>query len=183
LAVLGTSRSKVGSTFVDVLSAQAADHPDRILYTFLDDCGHQAAQVSVHDLHRRACAIAAALQRHRAAGERALLVYPPGLEFISGFLGCLYAGVVAVPAYPPRLNRPDPRLRAIVGDARCRFVLTSRGVLAHLRESTVAQIPEIGQAVWMATDEVDDAYAEEWRPVHSRGDDLAFLQFTSGSTA
>src|SRR6516164_4091548 len=59
-----------------------------------------------------------------APGSRALLLFPPGLEFISAFFGCLYAGVVAVPAYLPRLNRPMTRLQSIVADARPSAVLT-----------------------------------------------------------
>ncbi len=64
-------------------------------------------------------------------GERALLLYPPGLEYVAAFFGCLYAGVVAVPVYPPRPNRPDPRFLAILADARARVVLTTSAILPN----------------------------------------------------
>ena len=74
------------------------------------------------ELDRRARALAARLQARGLAGRRALLLYPPGLEFIAAFFGCLYAGVVAVPAYPPRPNRPDD---PAAGDRRGRPAVRS----------------------------------------------------------
>ncbi len=92
--------------------------------------------------------IAAALQAGSAAGERALLLYPPGLEYIAGFFGCLYAGVIAVPAYPPdpmRLERTLPRLRAIIRDAQARVVLTTSFILG-MAEALFEQAPELARA-------------------------------------
>src|SRR5205807_1551124 len=93
-------------------------------YTFLVDGEGEEVFLSYGELDRRARAIAARLQAAGAAGERVLLLYPPGLDYIAAFFGCLYAGAVAVPAYPPRLNRNLSRLQAVVADARAKFALT-----------------------------------------------------------
>ncbi|NNC00513.1 AMP-binding protein, partial [Corallococcus exiguus] len=101
------------------------------LYTFLGDDGEETVW-SASDLDVRARRIASALRERGAQGERVLLLYPPGLDYIAGFFGCLYAGAVAVPAYPPdpmRLERTLPRLRAIIQDARASVVLTTSGIL------------------------------------------------------
>ncbi|HVR99607.1 MAG TPA: AMP-binding protein, partial [Thermoanaerobaculia bacterium] len=110
-------------------------------------------------------------------GERALLLYPPGLEFVAAFFGCLYAGVIAVPAYPPRSRRPDSRLRGIAMDCRPRVVLTTAALLAR-REALVGQVAELASALWLDTETLDDP-SSGFEP--SPGD-IAFLQYTSGST-
>src|SRR4051794_11876895 len=97
-------------------------------FTFLGDGdvdGDGGVRLGFSGLDRKARAIAAGLQAAGLAGERALLISPPGLDFLPAFFGCLYAGVVAVPAYPPRPNRPMPRLRGIAADASPRAILTT----------------------------------------------------------
>ncbi|HVS00719.1 MAG TPA: amino acid adenylation domain-containing protein, partial [Thermoanaerobaculia bacterium] len=116
--------------------------------------------------------LGAFLQENGAAGERVLLLYPPGLEFVAGFLGCLYGGAIVVPAYPPRSNRPDSRLTAIVKDARPRFALTTPA-LAQLAEGYAERV--------VAAEELDPGLAERW--VQPAANEIAFLQYTSGSTA
>src|SRR6185503_306681 len=111
------------STIAGVLRARALDTPERIAYRFLRDGEVEESALSYAALDEKARAIAAWLQEAGAAGERAILLYPPGVEFVAAFFGCLYAGVVAVPAYPPRPNRPDARIQQIVADAAARFVL------------------------------------------------------------
>ncbi len=149
---------------------------------FLRDGEEEAEASSFGALDRRARAIAARLQAAAGFGERALLLYPPGLEFIRAFFGCLYSGVVAVPAYPPRVGRPQPRLRSILGSARPRFVLTHRA-LAESREALAREVPGIETLEWLATEELAEGDAELWREHRPAPEDLAFLQFTSGSTA
>ena len=92
----------------------------------------EADRATWGELDRRAQQVAAALRRASSPGDRALLLYPPGLDFIAAFFGCLYAGVVAVPAYPPRPQRDLPRLRAIVADAAPAVALTASSVLAEI---------------------------------------------------
>jgi thioester reductase-like protein len=137
------------------------------------------------DVDRRARAVAARLVDLGMTGERALLLFPPGLDFIAGFFGCLYAGVVAVPAYPPdptRLAATLPRLSAIVRDARPAVVLTTTAVQA-LADGLAAVAPDVAVLEALAVDAADPAWGDAWRPPRIDGRTLAFLQYTSGSTA
>src|SRR5215211_502461 len=105
-----------GPSLVELTQAHAQGQPQLCLYTFLRAEASEEERLSCALLDLRARALAARLQTERAVGERVLLLYPAGLEFIVSFLSCLYAGAVAVPAYPPRRNRGQDRLRAIVRD-------------------------------------------------------------------
>ncbi|HVR99639.1 MAG TPA: AMP-binding protein, partial [Thermoanaerobaculia bacterium] len=174
------------ATLVNLLRARAQEHPERPAYTFLLDGEVETARLTYGDLDRQARAIAALLQERGAAGERALLLFPPGLEFVAAFFGCLYAGVVAVPAYPPRPGQEQPRLRSILADARPRFALTTAALAARLK--TLAEddpaFAALGRlAVEPFLDHGVEERAEDWREPALSGDALAFLQYTSGSTA
>jgi len=112
------------STLVEMLRTRAGESPAARAFAFLDDGGAEE-RLSYAELDERARAIAVQLLERSARGERVLLLYPPGLEYIAAFFGCLYAGAVAVPAYPPRQNRSLPRLRSILADARPLVALTT----------------------------------------------------------
>src|SRR5437868_4796605 len=115
-------------TLVELLKWRASAGCGGPAYSYLVDGETQEVSISYEELDRQARAIAASLQSVAASGEHALLLYPPGLDFIAGFFGCLYAGLVAIPAYPPdpaRLNRSLPRLQAIVADSRLAVALTT----------------------------------------------------------
>src|SRR5919112_794634 len=104
-------------TLIELLRLRALHQPDRLAFKFLVDGETEELAVTYGELEKQARGFAAWLQTQVCAGDRVLLLYPPGLEYISAFLGCLYAGVVAVPAYPPRLNRNFSRIEKIVGNA------------------------------------------------------------------
>ncbi|HEV2856372.1 MAG TPA: AMP-binding protein, partial [Thermoanaerobaculia bacterium] len=165
------------------MNHRAVEGPDRIAYRFLADGEVEEESLTYAELDRRARALGACLQEMGAEGERALLLYPPGLEFVTAFLGCLYGGVVAVPAYPPRSNRPDSRLQAIAEDARPRLALTTPA-LRDRAAGFAVQNPSLAGVRWVATSEVDPGIAERWRQGAALGPEWpAFLQYTSGSTA
>ncbi|WP_244238652.1 fatty acyl-AMP ligase, partial [Corallococcus terminator] len=154
------------------------------LYTFLGEVDGDETVLSAFELEVRARRIAAALQARGAVGERVLLLYPPGLDYIAGFFGCLYAGAVAVPAYPPdpmRLERTLPRLRAIIQDAQASVVLTTSGIL-ELSDFVFEQAPDFRALHWMATDTLPEGGERDWRTPDVGAQSLAFLQYTSGST-
>jgi amino acid adenylation domain-containing protein len=171
------------STLVEVLCQRTLESPSQVAYRFLSDGEEEESSLTYAELDRRARALGAFLQENGAAGERALLLYPPGLEFVTAFLGCLYGGVVAVPAYPPRSNRPDPRLQAIAEDSRPLLALTT-AALRDRAPAFAAHNPSLAGVRWVATAEIDPKLAESWRPAGDLGPEtLAFLQYTSGSTA
>lgn len=178
------------TTMVEILRGRAALHGDLIAYTFLEDGEQNERSVTYAELDRRARAIAATLHRehgageHGAAGTRAILLYPPGLDYIAAFFGCLYAGVVAVPAYPPdptRLGRSLPRLQAVFADAEAGCLLTTAAI-SRLAESLFRYAPDLKDAQWLTTDTVAEGAESAWTPPPVTADSLAFLQYTSGST-
>ncbi|HEX9670633.1 MAG TPA: AMP-binding protein, partial [Thermoanaerobaculia bacterium] len=167
------------ATLVELLRRRARERPDEVVYTFLLDGETAAAALTYGELDARARAVAALLAEHGAAGERALLLYPPGLDYVGAFFGCLYAGVVAVPVYPPPPHRPPTRLLAILGDARPQLALADRATLARGGR----QLAAAAGLRLLATDDLPAERAAAWREPALDGESLAFLQYTSGSTA
>ncbi|WP_026736727.1 fatty acyl-AMP ligase [Fischerella sp. PCC 9605] len=170
------------STFVELLSYRAQKQVEQKAYTFLKSGETEAEKLTYGELHLQAQAIAASLQSLNAGGERALLLYQPGLDFIAAFFGCLYAGVIAVPAYPPRKNQNLSRLQAIAADAQAKVVLTSTSLLDNLQASSNKEGLGISGLHWLATDGLSHDVAQTWQPQELNGDTVAFLQYTSGST-
>ncbi len=170
------------STLIDVLSYRAENQPAQQAHTFLKSGEIEADSCTYEELHLRSQAIAASLQSLNAFGQRALLLYQPGLDFIAAFFGCLYAGVIAVPAYPPRRNRNLSRLQAIATNAQAKVVLTSTSLLQSLHNASEPEGLGISGLHWLATDEVDENLSSEWRKPTVNPDNIAFLQYTSGST-
>jgi acyl-CoA synthetase (AMP-forming)/AMP-acid ligase II/7-keto-8-aminopelargonate synthetase-like enzyme/acyl carrier protein len=169
------------NTFLDVLQYRALSQPRQVAFTFLEDGETESAQITYAELASRARCIAGCLQVHGIQpGDRALLLYPSGLEFIAAFLGCLYAGVIAVPTYTPQSKRHLPRLQAICMDAKSSIVLTDSQIMAE-RNRKFTYPPEIEAVPWAATD------TEEWSessPIAEvTSETLALLQYTSGSTS
>lgn len=169
------------ATFVEVVSRRAKYQADETLYTYLVDGESEELRLTYGELDRRARAIAASLQALGLEGERALLLYPPGLDFIVAFFGCLYAGVVAVTAYPPRMNRSLGRIDAIVDDAGAKVALTTRAVHTRVLPS-LEQTHDLVRLHWLETDHIPAGVEENWRAPNIDTETLAFLQYTSGST-
>lgn len=170
------------SSFVELLQQRAASAPDCVAYRFLGDGEAGESSITYGELNLRARSIAARLQETGAYGERALLLYPAGLDYVEAFFGCLYAGVIAVPAPPPRLNRNLQRLQTIVTDAEATFALTNAALLTRM-ESIATQLPELARLRWLATDTIDSSLAGTYLEPELSADSLAYLQYTSGSTA
>src|SRR5579875_1503293 len=170
------------SAITNVLAKQAVECGSRG-YLFLRDGDSGEISLSFAELHVQATVIASKLRQIGARGDRILLLFPPGLQFISAFLGCVYGDRVAVPAYPPRKSRGLVRLSAIAEDCKPSAVLTTRGLLENVREWAYRASPDRELSTF-AIDEIDCAnnlagfHATEPDP-----DSVAFLQYTSGSTA
>jgi acyl-CoA synthetase (AMP-forming)/AMP-acid ligase II len=169
------------STFVEILRTRASRQPGRLAYTFLLDRDSGEKHLTYGELDSQARAIAGKLQVGGAhPGDRALLLYPSGFDYLASFFGCLYAGVVAVPAYPPRNARNTPRILAIMRNAQAAIALTSRPLLANLQ----LWFASTGGADirWLVTDELDDHSEKAWSEPPLTAETLALLQYTSGST-
>jgi acyl-CoA synthetase (AMP-forming)/AMP-acid ligase II/acyl carrier protein len=156
---------------------RAARSAERRAYTFLRDGESVEASLTYGELDRRARAVAARLVANGAAHRPVLLLYPPGIDYIVGFYACLYAGALAVPAYPPRPNRSADRLASIVRDANPALALTTSRLLERTQSRLHETVPELR---CLATDDVAD---EDFTPAGISPDAIAFLQYTSGSTS
>lgn len=170
------------TTLIDLLTERATRHGSRPAFVYLEDGTTEAGAWTFADLDRRARAVAAELQAAGARGERAVLLYPAGLDFLAGLFGCLYAGVIAIPAPPPeasRAKRTWPRLRAIAKDAKAAWVLTTAGIRELAADAEFNDPP----ARWLVTDAIADARAADWKRPEVDPKQPAYLQYTSGSTA
>jgi acyl-CoA synthetase (AMP-forming)/AMP-acid ligase II/acyl carrier protein len=169
-------------SLIDILQSRAVSEPEQLALNFLQDGEIASARLTYQDLDQQARAIAAQLQSLGLEGERALLLYPPGLEFVSAFFGCLYAGVVAVPAYPPRRDRFFERLFSIITDAQPKIILTDTQTFNDCQRRFAAE-PELQTLSWLTTDNIKPELAQQWQKPAIANHTLAFLQYTSGSTA
>jgi acyl transferase domain-containing protein/acyl-CoA synthetase (AMP-forming)/AMP-acid ligase II len=169
------------STLVDLLRYRACHQADHLAFTFLQDGEEEQDCWSYQMLDERARAIAAHLQSLNSSGQRALLLYPPGLDFIAAFFGCLYANVIAVPVYPPRRNHHLQRLQVILNDADATIALTTEEVKARITP-WLTEVPAMQAIPWLATDQRDTQQASLWSEPDISATTLAFLQYTSGST-
>ena len=169
------------TTFDAIVRRRALVTPDRLALRFAHEGTAGELNFTARDLDRMARAVATALRKSALPGERALLLYDHASDFIAGFLGCLYAGVVAVPLYSPRRNQSLHRVGLVAANARANLALTTHRVIAKL-DGDLLRSARVENLQWLATDRLDDAQAEEWSGPVSRAEDLAMLQYTSGST-
>ena len=168
------------STIPGALSHWAAVRPDAAAYVFASSAEDSDHEVGYRELEESALGVAAYLQAIARRGDRVLLLLPPGLDYLTAFLGCLYAGMVAVPLYPPRPGAKLDRVEAVVRDCRPAHAFTVDALLEHLQD-----IPNSAGAHGLQLHSVEGirkAERHDYAPVALDGDDLAFLQYTSGST-
>jgi acyl-CoA synthetase (AMP-forming)/AMP-acid ligase II len=163
------------TNLVEILESHSLEQPDRLAYAFLSDDNSDETTITYKELYLQVGAIASALQDLKMAGERALLIYPAGLDFIKAFLGCLAAGVVAVPIHPPRRNRSMSKVAAIAQDAEAKLALTFNS------EKWQSQTPELNSLLWLNSDIL--AGKHEYKAICTQNDTLTYLQYTSGSTS
>ena len=172
-----------------LVSAHAYEQGSKTVFRYLPNGEDEDRSLTYAELDRDARAIAADLQRESAPGERALILTNDSIDFIRAFIACQYAGLIAVPAYPPfpmKSQRKAATLRAIGRDSAATVVLSS-GPL-ELRTTVGEVAPELAALTWVdldagPLDAGPRAAAEEFRPVQVRPEDISFLQYTSGSTA
>lgn len=167
-------------TFADLLTVRAATQPNDVAYMFLGDGRQVTDQLTYQELSLWSLEIASRLRRECRSGDRILLLFPSGLEYIAALLGCFYAGMIAVPAYPPN-PRHLQRLRNVVADCRPALTLSTDTIGAQLN-SLADDIPEIDPSRVRAV--VDRTHScGEVVVAGPVSDDVAFLQYTSGSTS
>jgi len=170
-------------SLVDLLSYRASSIPHKLSHLHLRGGEEEEARLTYFQLDQQARAIAAALQDRGVSGKTILLAYPPGLDFIAAFFGCLYAGAIAVPVSAPMHGhqaRSLARLLPVIKDADVQAVLTTE-VMAPSFEQLFGETGGRARDI-VATENISPEEAIAWRPVESGPDSIAFLQYTSGST-
>ncbi len=180
-------------SLVELLRRRAERLPDQLAYQFLIDGQRAGPSLTYGELHRAGQAVAVRLSESAERGSRALLLYPQGIEFLIAFFGCLQAGVIPVPLPPPdaaRMMRTLPRLKSVIADSQAALVLTTGELHATLHQHFDA---ELASLLWLATDRlvvgqvsnlpVPNGLVEKLPHVEPTPDDVAFLQYTSGSTS
>ena len=168
-------------TFVEVLRFRSATQPNQVAFTFLADGETEQATLTYQELDQLARRVATRLQELDLVGKTALLLYPPGLDFIVGFFGCLYAEVIAVTAYPPRNERNTPRIKAISKDSQAVIALTTAQSLDTV-QSLMTKGTDLETLQWLATDNLSVGLEDSWQEPFIDGNTIGFLQYTSGST-
>ncbi len=159
--------------------------PDADALIFLEDGENESARLSYRDLHLKASLIASNLRDRNLVGERVLLLFHSNIEYVSSFLACLYAGVIAVPAYPPRNNYHAERIAAIAFDAQAKAVLTMTKLRPDLQAKLGALSKNANYMPELAIIAVDSTEVFAQTPWINRDvtpEQVAYLQYTSGST-
>ena len=167
---------------IDLLRDRAVAQPDSTAFTFLDGGEREGASLTWAAIDFRSRALAAAIQARVLPGDRVLVMLAPGVDFVPAFFGVLYAGAVAIPAYPPagaRADRTSARLRGMVIDADVALAISSKANMSRVS----MLVPELAAVPWIDVDSIDESVADAWRVPACAGDSLALLQYTSGSTA
>ena len=172
---------KESKTLVHLLNHRAACQGDKTAYILLDEKGNESDRICYAELVKSARNIASTIQRKVSKGDRCLILLPPGLQFITGFLGCLFAGVIAIPSYPPRRKKTNERFWSVFHNAEPLCILTSPEIKESLNghfdfSERLQDIPHVV---------IEGEYADDstyWENPDVEPDDIAMLQYTSGST-
>jgi acyl-CoA synthetase (AMP-forming)/AMP-acid ligase II len=161
-----------------VLRFRSDSHGDRRAFLYLPDGESEGPSLTYGELDHRAQRIAAGLLSRCKKGDRALLLFSDALEFITSFFGCLYAGVIAVPLPVPNWKRPSSRISCCVKDSQPKILLTSTNLLEKLKQHPLPALSDLPAQ----NTETLSSTVEKWKPPELYENDLAYLQYTSGST-
>lgn len=176
-----SSRQQPDAVFLpQILDRRARTPGDRWSHVFLDSQGREQSRWTAPELAARARSVAARLDHETGPGEPVLLVFQPGADFLAAFMGCLWSGRLATPINPPRRNRLIERLVAVAGDSGARVALTSAD-LSDAVEEWRRGSDALGGLTWIPVDGLPDR--PDLPPVATAAGDMAFIQYTSGSTA
>ncbi|TPK79092.1 AMP-binding protein [Mesorhizobium sp. B2-4-13] len=174
----------ISETLVQIARDRASRLGDKVAYANLRDGKEEQRRISYRQLDESCRLIGAALQRRNAAGERVLLLFPQGAEFVLGFFGTLYGGAIAVPAHTPKPNKRSwATFEAIVADCKPRFILTCHAI----RDNIVAwskPYPTVSTLELLCVEDLEkESSVDDWDAAAEARTDIAFLQYTSGSTS
>lgn len=168
-------------SLVDILTDHASMQGFETAYVHWSPNQDVLPKISFLQLHQRAQAIASVLQQQFPMGSRVVLAFPTGIDFIVSFMGCLYAGMIAVPAYPPFSKKDCPRFANITQDCGAVLICTLSERIAPMKD-ICKQYQSLQHIPCLAVDVLDNYAAHGWIKPNIKGNDIAFLQYTSGTT-
>ncbi len=168
-------------TVVDLLTYQAEHKSQQTAYIFLSDGENESSRLTYGELDEKAKAIAVVIQSMTQPGDRVLMLYNSGEEFLIAYFACLYAGVIPIPADPSRSYHNNKRLKTIISDAEANFVLSTNALLNNIQTKFN---PEqlLNNIQWLTTDTITQELASDWKKPALTKDTIALLQYTSGTT-
>jgi acyl-CoA synthetase (AMP-forming)/AMP-acid ligase II/acyl carrier protein len=185
IATITDSNCKSNTNFsnlVELLRYRALHQPNKTAFTYLKNEEGLESTLTYQQLDAKARTIAVYLQNISTPGERVLLLYPPGLDYIAAFFGCLYAELIAIPLYAPRNNRNMSRIQSIMEDSQAQIALTNNQSLINV-QTLLNHAPDLKKLQWLATDKIDENLADKWDSKSVSSASIAYLQYTSGSTS
>ncbi len=168
-------------TYIEVIKKRVTADPEHVVFRFLDNGIDESEAFSYNQLETRSKALGAAMQQYARKGERVLLLFPAGLKYVASLFACFYSGMIAVPAYPPRRNRNLNRVLTIIEDSGAHISIISRQVYRDI-ERNFKDNPLLRNMLWIVYEEIGDKKASEWKKTEIFADDVALIQYTSGST-
>ena len=173
---------KLFTSFVDVIQSHVLERPEKSAFVFLGDGVNETGNCTFRELDLQSKTIAAKLQKINLEGGSALLLFPPGLDFITAFIGCLYGKIPVVPVQLPSLNKPLDKIEQIIQDANVKCILTNDKALQLLKKKK--EFNKISKKVTLIRiEETLELALSTWKPPSIKPEDLAFIQYTSGSTS
>jgi len=172
--------ARAARSLVELLARRASVQHDAVAYTCLDQGEEPSDTLTYGELDRQARIVGACLRARLPPGSRVLLIFPNQLDFLPAFFGCLYAGLIAVPMPPPRTAQAVGRLLHVAARAGTRVALCSPDLREELERRLAAA--EGADLDCIFTDGIDAEADPAWRPADPAGNEIAVLQFTSGST-
>jgi acyl-CoA synthetase (AMP-forming)/AMP-acid ligase II/acyl carrier protein len=169
-------------SITEILRRRASSDPSAVAYRFLPENGSDDLDLTYADLDARARAIGGWLQSRGCAGQPVPLIFLPGLDYIAAFYGALYCGAIAVPLNPPGSADPAARVESVLKDTGCRIVLTSDELLSRI-DRLLNRGGGYGDIEFATVQSIATAPPRPWSDPGTASGSLAFLQYTSGSTA
>jgi acyl-CoA synthetase (AMP-forming)/AMP-acid ligase II len=180
----GTIGVPEGVTLTSYFDRNRAVHGESPAYRFIDysqDQDGRVVELSWNELWSRVCAIGARLQQLTVPGDRVAILAPQGLDYVAAFFAAVHAGNVAVPLFAPTLSGHAERLAAVLADARPAVVLTTTATAESVR-TFIRTLPPAERPRMIAVDAVPATLGSMFTAAARDTDDVAYLQYTSGST-
>jgi fatty acid CoA ligase FadD28 len=178
----GRPTPMMGSSIPAVLRERASLAPNDSAFTFIDygpDGAISSETLTWSKLYQRTTNIAAALSVCGTPGDRAVILAPQGLDYIAAFVGSLQAGLIAVPLSVPQPGAHDERVNSVLQDTSPSVILTTSSVVGDVAEYA---LPRPSGPTVIEVDSLDPDSRKRSRSRSNAGQEIAYLQYTSGST-